>query len=84
MTAPMNSDRSADTSPMVSDSTWSMKSSRCLAHIDRGTYARDDAEHFWPWYSYDPRISVGASTFSSADGCTTTKSLPPVSPTSRG
>ena len=84
MTAPMNSDRSAPTSPMVSDDTVEMKSSPIRFHTDRGTYAREAAEHFWPWYSKAPRISAVSSTPGSADGCAITKSLPPVSPTSRG
>ena len=51
MTAPMNSDRSAETSPMVSEPTVEMNWSPIRFHTDRGTYAREAAEHFWPWYS---------------------------------
>ena len=49
-----------------------------------GMYARDAAEHFWPWYSKDPRSSPTSSASVDADGCASTKSLPPVSPTRRG
>ena len=84
MTAPMNVDRSDATSPMVRDSTVPMKSSFIRFHTLRGTYAREAAEHFWPWYSNAPRTSAVRRTSGSADGCAITKSLPPVSPTSRG
>ena len=47
-------------------------------------YARDAAEHFWPWYSNDPRRSPTSRASLEADGWTSTKSLPPVSPTRRG
>ncbi|HVW04027.1 MAG TPA: aldehyde dehydrogenase family protein [Vicinamibacterales bacterium] len=49
-----------------------------------GTNAREAAEHFWPWYSNAPLTSAVTRAAGSADGCATTKSLPPVSPTSRG
>ncbi len=52
--------------------------------IDRGMYAREAAEHFWPWYSKAPRTSATASASTSALACAKTKSLPPVSPTRRG
>ncbi len=45
---------------------------------------RDAAEHFWPWYSNDPRTTAVTTASASADGCATMKSLPPVSPTMRG
>ena len=54
------------------------------SQIERGTYAREAAEHFWPWYSKAPRISAVCSASTSAEACATTKSLPPVSPTMRG
>ena len=47
-------------------------------------YSRDDAEHFWPWYSNEPRTIAVATAPASADGCARMKSLPPVSPTIRG
>ena len=47
-------------------------------------YAREAALHFWPWYSNAPRTSATASASTSALGCASTKSLPPVSPTMRG
>src|SRR5689334_23902818 len=53
-------------------------------HIDFGTYARDAAEHFWPWYSNAPRTSATASAVGSALVWAKTKSFPPVSPTRRG
>ena len=48
------------------------------------TMAREAAEHFCPWYSKAPRTSAVRTTSGSADGCASTKSLPPVSPTMRG
>ena len=83
MTAAMKLDRSA-TSPMLSPSTSATRSSRSLVQMLRGTYARDAAEHFCPWYSNAPRIIAVRSTATSADGWATMKSLPPVSPTIRG
>ncbi len=72
------------TSPMVIASTSATNSSFIRFHTERATYARDAAEHFWPWNSNAPRISAIRSTSGSADGWATTKSLPPVSPTMRG
>src|SRR5205823_3734197 len=46
--------------------------------------ARVAAEHFCPWYSNAPRTSAVRSTSTSALEWATTKSLPPVSPTTRG
>src|SRR2546423_1524115 len=57
---------------------------RPVLRDDRGTYARDAAEHFWPWYSKAPLTMAVDSTSRSAEGCASTKSLPPVSPTMRG
>ena len=45
---------------------------------------RDAAEHFWPWYSNEPRTIAVASASTFAEGWATMKSLPPVSPTMRG
>ena len=47
-------------------------------------YARDAAEHFWPWNSMEPRVRAVLRIAGSALGWATTKSLPPVSPTRRG
>ena len=44
----------------------------------------DAAEHFWPWYSNEPRRIAVATAAGSADACARMKSLPPVSPTMRG
>src|SRR4051812_46202295 len=84
MTAPMNVDRSAATSPMVRDSAVATSSSRTADQIERGTYAREAAEHFWPWYSNAPGISAVDSRGGAGGGGASTKSLPPVSPTSLG
>ena len=54
------------------------------SHKLRGTYAREAAEHFCPWNSKAPRIIAVVSTSGSALGWAMMKSLPPVSPTSRG
>ena len=83
MTAPMKFEKSL-VGPIASPSTVAARSSRRLAHSERGTYAREDAEHFCPWYSNEPRTSAVRSTSRSALGCAITKSLPPVSPTTRG
>ena len=83
MTAPMKFDRSV-TSPIVRPSTSATNWSRIFAQTDCATYARDAAEHFWPWNSKAPRISAVRSTSGSAHGWATMKSLPPVSPTMRG
>src|SRR5436190_9409048 len=42
------------------------------------------AEHFCPWNSKPPRTIAVARAAGSAEGCASTKSLPPVSPTMRG
>ena len=47
MTAPMKLWKSV-TSPIGRASTSLTSSSRILVHNERGTYARDAAEHFWP------------------------------------
>ena len=49
-----------------------------------GMNAREQAEHFWPWNSKEPRMIAAASGAMSAVGWAKMKSLPPVSPTSRG
>ena len=53
-------------------------------HRFDGTYSREAAEHFCPWYSKEPRTTAVATASASADGCARMKSLPPVSPTRRG
>src|SRR3954470_910003 len=73
------------TSPKLNDSVTATNSSLTPdSHSERGTYARAAAEHFCPWYSKAPRTSAVTSDVGSALGCATTKSFPPVSPTSRG
>ena len=72
------------TSPMVRLSVSATNWSCIFAQTDFATYAREAAEHFWPWNSKAPRISATRSTSGSALGWATTKSLPPVSPTIRG
>ncbi len=73
------------TSPILMESTSAANSSlKPEFQMEAGTYAREDAEHFWPWNSKEPRVSAVFRTARSALGCATTKSLPPVSPTSRG
>src|SRR5947209_7161451 len=83
MTAPMNMEKSVG-SPIEMDSVASASGARSSFHNDLGTYARDAAEHFCPWYSKAPRSSPTRNESREADSCATTKSLPPVSPTSRG
>ncbi len=84
MTAPMKLDRSV-TSPMVRPSTSAASSSlKPFSQMERGMYAREAAEHFWPWYSKAPRVMAVLRIFGSALGWATMKSLPPVSPTRRG
>ena len=72
------------TSPTARASVSATRSSRTRSQTLRATYAREAAEHFWPEYSNAPRTSAVRSTSGSALGWATTKSLPPVSPTSRG
>jgi hypothetical protein len=84
ITAPPKLPKSA-TSPYVRASVVAASSSRiALVQSERGRYAREAAEHFWPWYSNAPRTSPVITAAGSADGCAITKSLPPVSPTRRG
>ena len=83
MTAPMKFLKSA-TSPTLIAATCSAIRALSAGQIERGTYAREAAEHFWPWYSNAPRTRATASAERSALGWAKTKSLPPVSPTTRG
>ena len=55
-----------------------------IHHMLAGMYARDAALHFCPWYSNAPRTMAVFTAAESPLGCTTMKSLPPVSPTTRG
>ncbi len=72
------------TSPIEIASTSERNESFILFQTDFATYAREAAEHFWPWNSKAPRISAVRTTSGSAVGWASTKSLPPVSPTIRG
>ena len=83
MTAPMKFEKS-ETSPYLSSPTCATSCSWMAGHMLAGAYTRDAAEHFWPWYSKEPRRMAVATASASAVGCATMKSLPPVSPTMRG
>ncbi len=83
MTAPMKLEKSA-TSPTRSSPTCSTSRSLSSGQSLDGAYTREAAEHFCPWYSKEPRTIAVASASTSAVGCATMKSLPPVSPTMRG
>ena len=84
MTGPMKCWNS-ETEPWLilatSERSVSLKSP---SQSDLATYRRESALHFWPWYSNAPRIAPMAAARTSADGCTSWKFLPPVSPTTRG
>ncbi len=54
MTAPMKVLNSAG-SPTGIASVAAASGSRSCSHTEWGMYAREDAEHFCPWYSNDPR-----------------------------
>src|SRR6266540_5570742 len=84
ITAPPNVDRSVTSPYWMAATVAASRSRRPPSQMERGTYARDAAEHFWPWYSYAPRTSAVCSASASALGWAITKSLPPVSPTNRG
>src|SRR6266542_997090 len=81
---PPNVDRSVTSPYWMAATVAASRSRRPPSQMERGTYARDAAEHFWPWYSYAPRTSAVCSASTSALACAKTKSLPPVSPTTRG
>ena len=83
MTAPMKFPKSAG-SPIRIAPTSSTSRSRSSGQRFEGAKTREAAEHFWPWYSNEPRTTAVATASTSADGCATMKSLPPVSPTMRG
>ena len=53
-------------------------------HTDDATYRRDNAEHFWPWYSNAPRTVCVTALRISAEEWIRWKFFPPVSPTMRG
>src|ERR1044072_2884667 len=61
MTAPMKLDRSG-TSPMARPSVSAMNWSRIFFQTDLATYAREAAEHFWPWNSKAPRSIATRAT----------------------
>ena len=46
------------TSPIEMASVSATRSSFIRFHTERATYAREAAEHFWPWNSNAPRISA--------------------------
>ena len=83
MTAPKKFEKSL-TSPTLIVPTSLSSVSRTSPHRFDGMYSRDEAEHFCPWYSNDPRTTAVATASRSAEGWATMKSLPPVSPTIRG
>ena len=83
ITAPMKFEKSL-TSPIVMVPTSSTSRSFSSGQRFEGAYTREAAEHFWPWYSNEPRTIAVARASTSALGCATMKSLPPVSPTIRG
>jgi hypothetical protein len=83
ITAPMKLLRSS-TSPIRNVARSSNSRAFTFGHSEAGMYARDAALHFCLWYSNAPRSSATANASASAEQCASTKSLPPVSPTSRG
>ena len=83
ITAPMNVRKSL-TSPILMSFIIATMRSRMSAQRDFGTYRRLAAEHFCPWNSNAPLTAPTATSWGSAEACATMKSLPPVSPTSRG
>ena len=83
ITAPMKFVKSADVAHLDLGDLLAQRLAH-RGHSEAGMYARDAAEHFWPWYSKAPRTSAVTSAATSAEGWAKTKSLPPVSPTMRG
>ena len=71
-------------SPILIRATSAVNRSLKAGHRERGTYIREAAEHFWPWYSKAPRTAAATRASTSAEAWTKMKSLPPVSPTIRG
>ena len=67
ITAPMKLEKSR-TSPMAIVEISDARVSFNWGHRLEGTYIRDDAEHFCPWYSKDPLTAAAASASTSADG----------------
>src|ERR1035437_8815302 len=72
------------TSPTVIWPTISTRADFTRDHMEAGKYAREAAEHFWPWYSKAPRTIAVTSSSTSAELCAKMKSFPPVSPTILG
>ena len=83
MTAPMNTLRSS-TGPTFSLGSSSSILCWIVGQRLSGTYRREAAEHFWPWYSKAPLSVLATTSSGSAEECTKMKSFPPVSPTIRG
>ena len=83
ITAPMKTEKSVGSPTRICASIEPMRSLTSGQSVS-GTYAREAAEHFWPWYSKAPRTIETASACGSAEAWATMKSLPPVSPTRRG
>src|SRR5690349_5883862 len=74
----------SSTLPILNDSMSAINFAFTCFHRFEGIYAREAAEHFCPWYSKAPRERAVTSESTSALGCASTKSFPPVSPTIRG
>ena len=72
------------TSPIRIVPTSSTSRSFTSGQRFEGMYRREAAEHFWPWYSNEPRTTAVATASASAEGWARMKSFPPVSPTMRG
>src|SRR5690242_20683252 len=52
ITAPPKVDRSVTSPYWMPPTVAASRSRRPPSQSDLGRYARDAAEHFWPWYSY--------------------------------
>ena len=83
MTAAMKVSNSC-TSPTFNAAVCFFSSFSTSGQMLAGTNAREQAEHFWPWNSKEPRTMAAARGSISAVGWAKMKSLPPVSPTRRG
>src|SRR5207248_10884500 len=58
----------SETSPMRIEATSCCRRSRSAGQMFEGAYTREAAEHFWPWYSKEPRTIAVASASTSAEG----------------
>ena len=83
MTAPMKVSNSC-TSPTFSAAVCFLRRASTWGQMLSGTKAREQAEHFCPWNSKEPRTMAAARGSMSAVAWAKMKSLPPVSPTRRG